>query len=81
MCCSPIFIDVEAERKGNDVESTRRGRSVNQDIAPSKTLAQIAKEQGKKPLKFDELRRLGRFFPADENVDEVISFIAASRKH
>ncbi len=48
-------------------------------IAPSKTLAQIAAQQGKKPLKFEELRKLGRFFPADENVDELVRSVYEQR--
>ena len=37
-----------------------------------KTIEQIASEQGKRPLKFSELRELGSFFPDDENVDDLI---------
>ncbi len=48
-------------------------------LEPGKTLAQIAAEQGKKPLKFEELRRLGRFFPADESVDELVNSVYAQR--
>lgn len=52
---------------------------LNTSLEPSKTLAQIAAEQGKKPLKFEELRRLGRFFPAHESVDELVNSVYAQR--
>jgi hypothetical protein len=51
----------------------------NPPIKPHKTLAQIAKEQGKKPLKFAELRKLGEFFPAEESVDELVHSIYEQR--
>ncbi len=54
--------------------------AANRPIKPRKSLAQLAAEQGKKPLKYEELRKLGEFFPADESVDELIEFIRESRR-
>lgn len=41
-------------------------------IRPRKTIEQLVSEQGKKPLNFAELRRLGKFFPENENVDDLV---------
>ncbi len=41
-------------------------------IRPRKTIEQLVAEQGKKPLNFAELRRLGKFFPEDESVDDLV---------
>ena len=49
-------------------------------ITPLKPLAQWVAEQGKQPLDYDELRKLGEFFPAEESVDELLEFIQASRR-
>lgn len=49
-------------------------------IEPLKPLAQWVAEQGKQPLNYDELRKLGEFFPADESVDELLEFIQESRQ-
>jgi hypothetical protein len=54
--------------------------SVNQPIKPRKTLEQLAAEQGKKPVNFDELLKLGEFFPEDESVDDLVNFIRESRR-
>lgn len=48
-------------------------------IRPLKSLAELAAEQGKHPVDFDELLRLGEFFPAEERVDDLIAFIRQSR--
>ncbi|MCI0391372.1 MAG: hypothetical protein MOB07_21735 [Acidobacteria bacterium] len=45
------------------------------ETMPHKTIEQIAAEQGKGPLNFDELRRLGEFFPADESIDELVQTV------
>lgn len=63
-----------------DREALRDWLDANQPSKPSKTLAQIAEEQGKKPLKFEQLRKLGRFFPAEESVDELVNSVYAQRK-
>jgi hypothetical protein len=47
---------------------------------PGKSIEQLAAEQGKKPLRFDELRKLGEFFPEDESIDDLVNFIRESRK-
>lgn len=48
--------------------------------AQKKTIEQIASEQGKRPLKFSEIRELGSFFPDDENVDDLIRIIRTLRQ-
>ena len=45
-----------------------------------KTIEQIASEQGKRPLKFSEIRELGSFFPDHEDVDDLISIIRTLRQ-
>jgi len=45
-----------------------------------KTLEQVAAEQGKKPLDFAELRKLGAFFPEDESVDELVQTVREMRR-
>lgn len=47
---------------------------------PRKTLEQIAGEQGKKPMAFAEIRRLGEFFPQDESVDDLVSSVQEWRR-
>jgi len=54
--------------------------SARQPIKPRKTLKQLAAEQGKKPVNFDELLKLGEFFPEDESVDELVNFIREARR-
>jgi hypothetical protein len=49
-------------------------------IKPLKPLAQWAAEQGKQPINYEELRKLGEFFPEEESVDELIAFIRESRR-
>ncbi len=44
-------------------------------IRPKKTIEQLAKEQGKKPVDFDELLKLGEFFPQEESVDDLVNTI------
>ena len=51
-----------------------------QPIKPRKTIEQLAAEQGKRPVNFDELLRLGEFFPQDESVDDLVNFIRKSRR-
>ena len=53
--------------------------AAEQPIRPRKSIAEIAAEQGKGPIDFDELLRLGEFFPADESVDDLIAFVRDSR--
>ncbi len=54
--------------------------AANRPIKPRKSLAQLAAEQGKKPVKFDELLKLGEFFPAEESVDDLVNFVRESRR-
>ena len=49
-------------------------------IKPRKTLAQLAAEQGTKPINFDELLKKGEFFPKDESVDDLVNFVRESRR-
>ena len=44
-------------------------------IRPKKTIEQLAKEQGKKPINFEELVRLGSFFPEEESVDDLVNTV------
>ena len=45
-----------------------------------KSIAQIAAEQGKVPLRFSEIRELGSFFPEDEDVDDLIRTVRTLRE-
>jgi len=54
--------------------------NASQPLRPRKTLAQLAAEQGKKPVNFDELLKLGEFFPEDESVDDLVNFVRESRR-
>ncbi|MGH9838526.1 MAG: hypothetical protein ACREEM_07070 [Blastocatellia bacterium] len=47
---------------------------------PPKTIEQIIAEQGKGPINFDELRKLGEFWPEDESIDDFLAFIRESRR-
>ncbi len=47
---------------------------------PQKTIEQIASEQGKGPLDFSKLRKLGSFFPEEENVDDLIQLVRSVRQ-
>jgi hypothetical protein len=42
-------------------------------LRPRKTIEQLAAEQGKKPVNFDELLKLGEFFPEEESVDDLVN--------
>ena len=48
--------------------------------ASVQTIEQMAAEQGKAPLDFARIQNLGSFFPADENVDDLIHTIRSLRK-
>lgn len=54
--------------------------SAVQPIRPRKTLEQLAAEQGKKPVKFEELLKLGEFFPEEESVDDLVNFTRDERR-
>ncbi len=57
-------------------QEQRRLRELLAEEAP-KSIEQIAAEQGKGPINFDELLALGEFWPEDESIDD---FIAAVRE-
>lgn len=54
--------------------------AAKQAVKTRKTLEQLAAEQGKKPVNFDELLKLGEFFPDDESVDDLVNFVRESRR-
>lgn len=45
-----------------------------------KTIEQLAAEQGKGPVNFDDLLKRGEFWPEDESVDDFVAFVRESRK-
>lgn len=47
---------------------------------PLKSIEQLMAEQGTGPVDFDELLKLGEFFPEDESVDDLVQFIYESRR-
>jgi hypothetical protein len=47
---------------------------------PTKTIEELAKQQGKRPLDFGRIRDLGAFFPADESIDDLISTVRILRE-
>ena len=47
--------------------------------ASVQTIEQMAAEQGKAPLDFARIQKLGSFFPADENVDDLVNTIRSLR--
>jgi hypothetical protein len=78
-----VFEEVLAKAQALSPVEQRRLIDVlaaRQSIRPRKTLEQLAAEQGKTPVDFDVLVRLGEFFPEDESVDDLVSFIRESRQ-
>ena len=57
-------------------QEQRRLRKLLAEEAP-KSIEQIAAEQSVEPINFEELRKLGEFWPEDESIDD---FIAAVRE-
>lgn len=47
---------------------------------PLKSIEQLMAEQGTGPVSFEELRELGKFFPEEESIDDLVQFIYASRR-
>lgn len=47
---------------------------------PPATIEQVAAHQGKGPIDFDEIRKLGTFFPQDEKVDDLVDLIRDLRQ-
>ncbi|MGH9768581.1 MAG: hypothetical protein ACREAB_14205 [Blastocatellia bacterium] len=75
----PTFEEVlEEARKLPPIEQ-RRLSEILAEESP-KTIEQIAAEQGVKPIDFDELRRLGGFWPEDESIDDFTAFVRESRR-
>ena len=62
-----------------DQEQLLNYLAANQPIRPRKSLAELAAEQGKHPVSFDELLELGEFLPAEESVDDLLAFVRQSR--
>jgi hypothetical protein len=48
--------------------------------APRKKLERLIAEQGKGPVDFDELLKLGEFFPEDESVDDLVQAVREWRR-
>jgi len=48
--------------------------------APTKTIEDLAVEQGKSPLDFARIRDLGSFFPDEESVDDLINTVRNLRE-
>ena len=55
-------------------------RNGDEYLTPRERLEKMVIAQGKKPLNFAELRRLGEFFPEDESVDDLVSAIREWRR-
>jgi hypothetical protein len=80
--------DVIFERVLNDARALSPGDqrrliqllAAQQQVRPHKSLEQLSTDQGKKPVNFDDLLKLGEFFPEDESVDDLVNFIRISRK-
>ncbi len=49
-------------------------------LTPRERLERMVIAQGKKPLNFAELRRLGEFLPEDESVDDLVNAIREWRR-
>ena len=74
----PTFEEVLEEARKLSPQEKRRLGQILVEEAP-KTIEQIAVEQGVGPLDFDELGKLGKFWPEDENIDDFIAFVRESR--
>lgn len=48
---------------------------------PLKSIEQLMAEQGTGPVSFEELRELGKFFPEEESVDDLVRTIDEWRGH
>ena len=55
-------------------------RNGDEHLTPREKLERIVIAQGKKPLNFVELRKLGEFFPEDENVDDLVNAVREWRR-
>lgn len=75
----PTFEEVLEEAKKLKPEERRKLNAALATERP-KTLEELAAEQGKGPVNFDELLRLGEFWPEDESVDDFNAFVRESRR-
>jgi hypothetical protein len=55
-------------------------RNGDERLTPRERLERMVIAQGKKPLNFAELRKLGEFFPEDESVDDLVNSIREWRR-
>jgi hypothetical protein len=55
-------------------------RNGDEYLTPRERLERMVIAQGKKPLNFAELRKLGEFFPEDESVDDLVNSIREWRR-
>lgn len=75
----PTLEEVLEEARKLPPAEQRRLSEILAEEAP-KAIEQIAAEQGVEPIDFDELRKLGGFWPEEENIDEFTAFIRESRQ-
>lgn len=69
---------LEEARKLKPNEKRRLSEILAEEVP--KTIEEIAAEQGVGPIDFDELRKLGEFWPEDESIDDFNAFIRESRQ-
>jgi len=69
---------LEGVRKLKPREKRRLSEILAEELP--KTIEEIAAEQGVGPIDFDELRKLGEFWPEDESIDDFNAFIRESRQ-
>ena len=55
-------------------------RNGDEYLTAQEKLERMVIAQGKKPLNFAELRKLGEFFPEDESVDDLVNAIREWRR-
>ncbi|MEK7833531.1 MAG: hypothetical protein AAB401_20750 [Acidobacteriota bacterium] len=73
------FEEVLEEAKKLKPEERRRLNAALAVERP-KTIEELAAEQGKGPVNFDELLKLGEFWPEDESIDDFNAFVRESRR-
>ncbi|HKQ76915.1 MAG TPA: hypothetical protein VJ810_24685 [Blastocatellia bacterium] len=55
-------------------------RNGDEYLTPRERLERVVIAQGKRPLNFAELRKLGEFFPNDEDVDDLVNAVREWRR-
>ena len=75
----PTFEEVLEEARKLKPQEKRRLSYILAEEVP-KTIEQIAAEQGKGPVNFDDLLKRGEFWPEDESVDDFVAFVREVRK-